>query len=126
MDGEFKNNINGFLKDNALWIALVFVGIILITLLLIFLLNKKKKLPQKEEASIDEDKEKWLTALGTIDNIIECLARGSRLTIKMKDTSLINDTELKNLGVSSIVKMSDKVILVVENKADYLLEILKK
>lgn len=126
MDGEFKNNINGFLKDNALWIALVFVAIILITLLLIFLLNKKKKVPQKEEVVIDNDKEKWLTALGSIDNVVECLAKGSRLTIKMKDTSLINDVELKNLGVTSIVKMSDKIVLVVENKADYLLQILKK
>lgn len=126
MDGEFKNNINGFLKDYALWIALAFVAIILITLLLIFVFNKKKKIEVKEEVKIDEDSSKWLKALGGIDNIVDSSARGSRLTINLKDTSIVDDLALKNLGVTSIVKMSDKIILVIENKANDLLEILKK
>ena len=126
MDGEFKNNINGFFKVFALWIALAVVAIILITLLSIFVFNKKKNVEVKEEVKIDEDSSKWLKALGGIDNIIDSSARGSRLTINLKDTSIVDDLTLKNLGVTSIVKMSDKIILVIENKANYLLEILKK
>ena len=38
----FKDNVNAFLSNNALWIALGFVGIILITLAVLFIFNRKK------------------------------------------------------------------------------------
>ena len=38
----FSDALNEFLKNNALWIALIFVGLIIITLITIFVLNKKR------------------------------------------------------------------------------------
>ena len=38
---ELKDDFNAFLKNNALWIALVLVGIIVITVVVILLVNKK-------------------------------------------------------------------------------------
>ena len=39
----FKDDLNAFLKNNALWIALVIVGLIAISVLLIVLLGKRAK-----------------------------------------------------------------------------------
>jgi len=38
----FKDDINAFLKSNALYICLGIIGLILITLFLILFLNRKK------------------------------------------------------------------------------------
>ena len=51
---ELKNDFNAFLKNNALWIALVLVGVVAIALALILILNrksKKKPTPQIAEKS---------------------------------------------------------------------------
>ena len=40
---QLKDDFNAFLKNNALWIALVLVGIIAITIALILIFGRKKK-----------------------------------------------------------------------------------
>ena len=40
--------------------------------------------------------------------------------------SLINETKLKELGVTSLLKMSNKLILVIEENAAKIEEIIKK
>ena len=125
MDGEFKNNINTFLKNNAIWIAVGFVVIILITLIIFFLLNRNKtKKIDKTTYSISTND--WLDSLGGKDNILEISSRGSRLTLSLKEISLINETKLKELGVTSLLKMSNKLILVIEENAAKIEEIIKK
>ncbi len=39
----FKDNLNEFLKNGSLYIALGIVALIVLTLIVIFLFNKKKK-----------------------------------------------------------------------------------
>ena len=125
MDGEFKNNINTFLKNNAIWIAVGFVVIILITLIILFLFNRNKtKKIDKTTYSISTND--WLDSLGGKDNILEISSRGSRLTLSLKEISLINETKLKDLGVTSLLKMSNKLILVIEENAAKIEEIIKK
>ena len=125
MDGEFKNNINTFLKNNAIWIAVGFVVIILITLIILFLINRNKtKKIDKTTYSISTND--WLDSLGGKDNILEISSRGSRLTLSLKEISLINETKLKELGVTSLLKMSNKLILVIEENAAKIEEIIKK
>ncbi|MBR2507028.1 MAG: PTS transporter subunit EIIB [Bacilli bacterium] len=125
MDGEFKNNINTFLKNNAIWIAVGFVVIILITLIILFLFNRNKtKKIDKTTYSISTND--WLDSLGGKDNILEISSRGSRLTLSLKEISLINETKLKELGVTSLLKMSNKLILVIEENAAKIEEIIKK
>lgn len=125
MDGEFKNNINTFLKNNAIWIAVGFVVIILLTLIILFLFNRNKtKKIDKTTYSISTND--WLDSLGGKDNILEISSRGSRLTLSLKEISLINETKLKELGVTSLLKMSNKLILVIEENAAKIEEIIKK
>ena len=111
---DLKNNLNAFLKNNALWIALVLIGIIAITVALILIFGTKKKEVKPEIA----EKSRWVEALGGSDNIISSEAYGSRLAIKLKDKSLLNKEALKELGVTNFIEMSDKITLLLEDKAE--------
>ena len=117
---ELKDDFNSFLKNYGVWIAVGVAAVIVLTIVLILLLNKKKKgKPQLEDHTASSD---WLTALGEKENILEVTANGSRLTVKLKDQSIVNKDKLKELGVTNIVTMSDKLILVVEDKAELIKE----
>lgn len=111
-----KDDFNEFLKNNALWMALVLVGIIAVTLFLIFFLNRRKK--NKKPVIKVASKSAWVDALGGNENILSSEAYGSRLVIKLVDKEKMKKDELKSLGVTSIIEMSDKVTLLLEDKAE--------
>ena len=112
---ELKNDFNAFLKNNALWIALTIVGVIAICVVLILILGRKNK---KAPEPVIAEKSKWVDALGGAENIISSEAYGSRLAVKLQDKSLINKEELKQLGVTNFIEMSDKITLLLEDKAE--------
>lgn len=112
---ELKDDFNAFLKNNALWIALVLVGIIVITVVVILLVNKKGN--KKPEVKIAE-KSEWVEALGGEENVISSEAVGSRLVVNLKDKSLLNKEALKELGVTNFMEMSNKITLLLEDKAE--------
>ena len=111
-----KDDFNEFLKNNALWMALVLVGIIAVTLFLIFFLNRRKK--NKKPVITVASKSAWVEALGGNENILNSEAYGSRLVLKLADKDKMKKDELKSLGVTSIIEMSDKVTLLLEDKAE--------
>ena len=112
---QFKDDFNNFLKNNALWMALVLVGIIVITIVVILICGRKvKKQPEVQVA----EKSAWVKALGEEDNIVSTEAIGSRLVVALKDNTKMNKDELKSLGVTSIIEMSHKVTLLLEDKAE--------
>lgn len=111
---DLKDDINAFLKQNALWMALVLVGIIIIVIVLILVLGRKHKNKKPEIA----EKSKWVEALGGEENILTSEAFGSRLALTLADKSKINRDELKALGVTSIIEMSEKITLLLEDKAE--------
>ena len=112
---EFKDDFNSFLQKNALWIALALVGVILVVIALILILGRKvKKQPEVQIA----EKSAWVTALGGEENVVSSEAAGSRLVVVLKDKTKMNRDELKNLGVTSLIEMSDKVTLLLEDKAE--------
>ncbi len=111
---QLKDDFNAFLKNNALWIALVLVGIIAITVVLILVLGRrnKKAVPQIAEKS------KWVEALGGKENIVSSEAFGSRLVVVLTDKALMNKDALKELGVTNFIEMSNKITLLLEDKAE--------
>lgn len=111
---QLKDDFNAFLKGNALWIALGLVGIIVIVVILILIFGIKKK----EEKPVIAQKSEWVDALGGSENIISSEAYGSRLAVKLQDKSLMNKDKLKELGVTSFIEMSDKITLLLEDKAE--------
>jgi len=87
--------------------------------ILIYLIVSKKK-EKKADGGV------WLLALGNKENIKEVSAVGSRLTVNLIDKEKIDRIKLKELGVSSILVMSNKITLVIEGKAEKVAALIKK
>ena len=96
--------------------ALLFASAIVSSIVVV----KKKKKNQTFDGSV------WLTALGEKENVKEVSAVGSRLNINLVDKEKIDREKLKELGVSSVLVMSNKVTLVIEGKAEAIAESIKK
>ena len=120
---ELKDDFNAFLKANALWIALVLVAVLALIPLVIFLVNKFR---HKEKAPQIAEKSYWIEALGGADNIVSSEAYGSRLAVVVVDKAKIDKEALKGLGVTSFVEMSNKITLVLEDKAELVKQELDK
>ena len=71
------------------------------------------------------DDSSWLLALGGKENITFVDAIGSRINLSLKDKEKIDREKLKELGVSSVLTMSNKITLVVENRAQEITEQIK-
>ena len=108
----FKDDLNQFLKNNALWICIALVVLIAATIIVIFVIKNRKKKPAIPSGS------EWVTALGGKENIKEVSAMGSRLSVSLIDQNVLNKEVLTSLGVSNIMTMSNKVTLIIEDKAE--------
>ena len=106
------NQFNEILKNYILPISLIIAGVIFITVLILFIIamvkNKKEKNVVKRELPSDD----IVYSLGGKDNIINASLNGSRLSLVLKDYKLVNESKLNELGIDSIIKMSNKIILV--------------
>lgn len=120
---ELKNDFNAFLKNNGIWLAIALVVVIAIAIFLILFFGRKVK---KSSAPAIAEKSKWVEALGGNENISSSEALGSRLVVVLKDKSLMNKEALKSLGVTNIIEMSEKVTLLLEDKAELVKEELDK
>ena len=111
---QLKDDFNAFLKNYAWIIAVALVVVIAIVIVLILVLGRKTKkaVPQIAEKS------KWIEALGGAENIVSSEAYGSRLAVSLVDKSLMNKDALKELGVTHFIEMSNKITLLLEDKAE--------
>ena len=119
---QLKDDFNAFLKNYALWIALSLVGVIAIVVFLILFLNRKKKKPTVKIA----DKSLWVEALGGNENIVSSEAFGSRLVVVLNDKTKMDKEALKGLGVTNFIEMSNKITLLLEDKAELVKQELDK
>ena len=87
--------------------------------IVIYLIISKKKENQDNSGV-------WLLALGNKENVKEVSAVGSRLTVSLEDKEKIDRVKLKELGVSSVLVMSNKITLVIEGKAEKIANLIKK
>ena len=111
---ELKDDFNAFLQKNALWMALVLIGIVAISAALILILGRK----QKKAAPQIAEKSKWVEAFGGAENIVSSEAIGSRLVVNLNDKAKMNRDMLKELGVTNFIEMSNKITLLLEDKAE--------
>ncbi len=98
-----------FLEQYAVIISLVVAGIVLVVFLLLVLFTKQ---PKTKEASHNENE--LITALGGKENINEITMRGSRVSVVLADQTKVNNEQLKKHGVSRVIVMQDKLVLLVE------------
>lgn len=112
---ELKNDFNAFLKNNALWIAIALVAVVVVGLVLMLIFMRK---PKKGATPQIADKSEWIIALGGSENITSSEANGSRLVVNLVDKAKMDREKLKELGVTNFIEMSNKVTLLLEDKAE--------
>ena len=86
------------------------IFIVVLALFIIALVKGKKKNNITDKAFLPSNE--IINALGNKENIISSSLKGSRLTLVLKDYNIINESKLNELGIDSIIKMSNKIILV--------------
>ena len=121
---DLQVDFSNFLRTYAIWICLGIILIIFITLFFLLVLPKIRQ--KRKKATSISDAVEWINSLGGSSNIINFSSSRSRLTLEVKDSSLVDQNKLKLLGVSSIIIMSQKIILVIDNGADEIKEKIDK
>lgn len=110
------NDFNSFLLNYGVWLALgVAVAVIIVFIIMFLLGNKKKK--GKAAAKTFETNEVF-EALGGKENVLTHSKNGSRISLTLSDYDRVNEKMLNALGVDSIIKMSNKITLVIKDDAD--------
>ncbi len=111
---QLKDDANAFLKNYGWIIAVALVVVIAVVVVIILVTGRKTKKPVPQIA----EKSKWVEALGGAENIISSEAYGSRLAVSLVDKTLMNKEALKELGVTNFIEMSNKITLLLEDKAE--------
>ena len=126
------DSANDFLAANAWWMALIAAGLIAAVIVIIILSGRKRKAKKADEPAkkkVDYRnkaavKSSYFEALGGEDNILEKKIDGSRISLKLKDYSLIDKEKIKEAGVDGFIMMSNKLYLVVKSDAAKVYKIL--
>lgn len=117
-----SNPLNDFLKQNGIWIAVGFASLVLIAVLILFFISLKKRkeniVPTKNDVI---DVASIVSYLGGKENIISFTHTGSRLSLVLKDYSLVNEKSLKENEIS-LIMMSNKITLI--SKGDLIKQLL--
>ena len=95
-------------------IAIIIAGCLIVVAVLVFLVIFFGK--RKKNSIVDASA--WLNALGGKENIASVSAIGSRINLSLKDKEKIDREKLTSLGVNSVLVMSNKVTLVINNAVD--------
>ena len=112
-----------FFKNYGLIIGLIILGIIIVVVVVLLIRNKTKS--NNKKASNDLFNQ-IMEGLGGIANINSLEAKMSRLNVSLKDDNLLNVESLKSSGVSRVIKMSNKITLLIGNVASEIEEQFKK
>ena len=114
------NPFNEFLKNYGIWIAIAVASLVFITVLVLFFISLYKKKTGTYDASTVKsvDANEFLSCLGGKENVKRFDVKGSRLTLELNDDNLLQESKLSDIGVSSVIKMSSKIILVIQENMD--------
>lgn len=112
-----------FFKNYGLIIGLIILGIIIVVVVVLLIRNKTKS--NNKKASNDLFNQ-IMAGLGGIANIDSLEAKMSRLNVSLKNDNLLNIESLKASGVSRVIKMSSKIILLIGDVASEIEEHFKK
>ena len=88
---------------------------IVISLVAIVIILLKKRISKGKDGS--SKLQEYVEIFGGIDNIVEVKARESRLSLVLKDYDLINKEKLEEKGITSSIKMTNKITYVIGSLA---------
>lgn len=107
------------------WIVVVaIIGCLFLAFGIVFLSKYIKKhkseTNKKSEKSLTISDDEFFTLIGGQENVINYKLVGSRLTLELKDYSLVNKEGLKKENFDGIIEMKNKIILVKEDLSEEL------
>lgn len=105
----------------TLVLAIIMFAVFIVMVVLIALENKREKQKAKK---IENDA--YFYCFGGIDNIVSLEVKGSRLVVVLKDDSLLNENQLKILGITSLIRATNKITLIIGEKGKEILEAYNK
>jgi phosphotransferase system IIB component len=86
------------------------LGVVFMIVVSLLVKSTRKKIPVY-------DVNGYVSALGSINNIVEVSIRGSRLYIVLENPQFADVPALKTLGVASIITMARKIVLLIGDEA---------
>ena len=107
-----------FMNKGGLWIAIALGSVAIaaiVTLTIIALVRRSKARKRGFVRHIVPSE--YYEALGGVDNILKHSRTGSRISLYLKDDSLLDKEKLKEAGVDGFIKMSDHLVLVIKGDA---------
>ena len=105
------------------WMGVVgssFAAVILIGILIVVLVLLKRNKAKKEIEYNQKQNNEFIKIFGGKENIVSCEAKGSRLVLVLNDYSLLDEQGLKDNGVTSMIKATNKITLIVGTKSSEL------
>lgn len=113
------------LTFNPLFFIPIGVAVLISILSVIIALSKRKNIAKQKEENIKQNNT-FLEIFGGEDNIVSCEAKTSRLVLILKDYSLLNEEKLKENGVTSMIKATNKITLIIGEKSKELEEFINQ
>lgn len=113
------NDFNSFLQQYGFIFPIV-AAVIIAALVVFLLLRQKGKKQKPVEVKKDYSQSEIYLALGGKENVLTHSKAGSRISLTLKDYSKVDENKLNELGVDSVIKMSNKITLVVKGDPDSL------
>ncbi len=97
----------------------VLIAIVVILPLVLLIVRRLKETPakKKEAAKPKGEEDALIPLLGGKENIVSHASMGSRLTINLKDSSLVDGEGLKEKGFPSYILGKGKITLVIDGGA---------
>ncbi|MCH5172434.1 MAG: PTS transporter subunit EIIB [Erysipelotrichales bacterium] len=110
-----ESNFANFFKDYGIYIAIALVVLITIFVVVLLITNKAKS--KKGSNNINDLLNNIIEALGGKDNIKGMEAKMSRLNVSLLSDDKIDIEKLKSIGVERVIKMSNKITLLIGSSA---------
>ena len=113
------------LMFNPVFLLPIGAALLIALMCVIIAVNNKKKEKKQKEENVKQNNT-FLEIFGGEDNIVSCEAKASRLVLVLKDYSLLNEEKLKENGVTSMIKATSKVTLIIGEKSKELEEFINE
>ncbi len=116
------NEFAQWLQQYGIPISLIVAGVVFLTVLVFFIIAmyRRKHEPLQEIKERNSHSNEMLLALGGESNIESHSLTGSRISIVLKNYDLLDEQKLNALGIDSIIRMSNKITLVIKDDASSL------
>lgn len=109
--------INIFVDSNLIFTLSIVISLIIISIIILIVILTNKKKAHLEIENNKKQNDTFLEIFGGEENIVSCEARGSRLVLVLNDYSKLDETRLKENGVTSMIKATNKVTLIIGEKS---------